>query len=753
MTNNCKKCGMPKETSKSGRLSQFVLICTCNLQAASQDIKEATISICVTCGKMIRKGRKGSITQFIFRSDICDCDRPSPAYEDQKSINLNLKPLLENEDQEVEEEEELDISGNSFPIDRYKPLELLGTGANGEVYLARDRLLNKKVAVKTLKTLDSSKLIQFQEEAKATSLLNHQNIVNVFDFGVMIDSTPYMILEYFDSKTLKDLLDEKGVLSWSELKTIVIEISKALQYAHVNGVFHRDIKPENILVENIADPNPSIKLIDFGVAKVSQLTGSFTQYEDKTLAGTPAYMSPDPIMGKEYSASSEVYSLGCVAYEALSGSPPFQAETAMEVLALHAAAGAPELSEIPHLNLPEEAIEFVERSMSMDEENKFEGFSEVLNLLEPSSSEFIESEESNTSIAASKPKRLKPIFLIASSFIILAIPLAIYSFMMDKEPEKKAVKIDHRQIIAENDIEKRVQGKLVWYGPKGPLQESQLEALAKLKAKRVELPGLELNQKQLKLLCALPLRELDLRNTNITDSDLDSLSNIKSLRLLILDGCTNISGDGLKKLSKLSKLELLAISDTNMKEKELKKLSNLTQLKILHMSGNKNISDQIIPTILSLKKLVLVGIGATSITKDGIAKLQSHNNIRGLGLASLNLTDRDLPDKFKQDLCFLDLSDNQITDLSIPKILKLSNLWFLRVAKCEKLSLQGLNLLSNRFSFLEGKIFMSDRVGAIGGENASYLNKIYLPPEFYYQTDAKKATQMYLEWGNLVTSF
>ena len=370
----CPKCNKPR-TSKSGSITQWVNVCICDL---TMDTDAESLPICNTCGKMIRTARKGSITQFVFGPDSCNCQMPKPIAGQQAVPQRLFQGFISVEEVEEIEEESLDLSEEDFPIARYKPLKSLGQGGNGEVFLAEDQILKKMVAVKVLHVLTSSELIQFQEEARATSKLNHPNIIDILDFGSTEAGSPYMVLEYFPGITLSALIKKHEHLSWEQTKAVIQEVSSGLSYAHKQKIFHRDITPANILIAEPEDSSIQVRLIDFGVAKVSELTGFVTEYQGKTIAGTPYYMSPDVAKGYTYSAASEIYSLGCIVYECLTGKPPFVGETALEVLSQHAKSQPSPLSELESQESLEEATRVVSRTLAKEPAERYQSVEQLL---------------------------------------------------------------------------------------------------------------------------------------------------------------------------------------------------------------------------------------------------------------------------------------------------------------------------------------------------------------------------------------
>src|SRR5579885_699934 len=309
----CSKCGRPKESQASASLTQWFAVCTCDVQEP-EAIRE--VRLCTTCGKRINEGRSGSFTQWIFRSDVCSCKQSlyasgaSPAQQESTHIDFSApsEPSIED-DEEMLVNEDIAIDAGTFPSDRYKPLTLLGCGVAGTVYLCQDKILSKKVAVKTLRERSNKQLIALQNEARACSKLKHKNIVQVLDFGVTDGGIPYMVMQYVRGESLESIKRRLRALEWRPLIMMIVELCKALAYLHENQIFHRDLKPSNILVRDANEEPPQVWLIDFGIS-IQAGEGNSTA----TLAGTPAYMSPDHAAGRAYTAASDIYSLGCILF-------------------------------------------------------------------------------------------------------------------------------------------------------------------------------------------------------------------------------------------------------------------------------------------------------------------------------------------------------------------------------------------------------------------------------------------------------
>lgn len=212
---------------------------------------------------------------------------------------------------------------NKVISDRYEIKEIIGVGGMAVVYKAYDRVDDRIVAVKILKDeylANEEYRVRFKNESRAISVLNHPNVVKVFDvcFG---DDMQYIVMEHVEGITLKEFIEKQNVLDWKEALIVVIQILKALQHAHDKGVIHRDIKPQNILLL----PNASIKVTDFGIASFKR--SGFNDMDESEAIGSVHYVSPEQAKGDYTDEKSDIYSVGVVLYEMLTGKIPFDSDT------------------------------------------------------------------------------------------------------------------------------------------------------------------------------------------------------------------------------------------------------------------------------------------------------------------------------------------------------------------------------------------------------------------------------------------
>jgi eukaryotic-like serine/threonine-protein kinase len=223
---------------------------------------------------------------------------------------------------------------------RYEVIGVVGEGGMGTVYEVRHKMLGRTFAMKLLRrdlAREADLAARFINEAKATGSIKHPHIVSITDFGRLDDTTPFFVMEMLVGRTLAQVLKECGPLDVVRTRSIVLQIASALAQAHESGVIHRDLKPENVFLArpaggSLSGAEDDVKIVDFGAAKV---LGSSRITKTGIVFGTPHYMSPEQASGQSVDHRADIYALGVILYEMLTGRVPFEAETYMGVLTQH----------------------------------------------------------------------------------------------------------------------------------------------------------------------------------------------------------------------------------------------------------------------------------------------------------------------------------------------------------------------------------------------------------------------------------
>ena len=255
---------------------------------------------------------------------------------------------------------------------RYEITELIGVGGMADVYKAQDVMENRPVAVKILKpefSGDEEFLRRFRNESKAIAVLSHPNIVKIYDVG-FTDEIQFIVMEYIDGITLKEFIEQQGVLKWKDALHFITQILRALQHAHDKGIVHRDIKPQNIMLFT----DGSIKVMDFGIARFSRIDGK--TLSDKAI-GSVHYISPEQAQGEMTDERSDIYSVGVMLYEMLTGRKPFDGDTAVNVALKHMQETAVPPREIMPA-IPEALEEIVIHAMEKQPAQRYQSAAEMI---------------------------------------------------------------------------------------------------------------------------------------------------------------------------------------------------------------------------------------------------------------------------------------------------------------------------------------------------------------------------------------
>lgn len=249
--------------------------------------------------------------------------------------NTRFCPLDGQSLQELPEADMVDPLIGSVVDGRYRIEGLLGEGGMGVVYEVTHQALNKRLALKVLRgemATDEVVVQRFVQEAQSASAIGHPNIVDISDFGTMADGSAFFVMEYLEGESLSDRMSREP-LRPSETLGVLEQVSSALAAAHARGIVHRDLKPDNIQLIPRANSELFVKILDFGIAKVGGANSKLTR--TGTVFGTPHYMSPEQAAGQSVDARADIYALGVILYEMLTGKVPFEGDTFMGILSKH----------------------------------------------------------------------------------------------------------------------------------------------------------------------------------------------------------------------------------------------------------------------------------------------------------------------------------------------------------------------------------------------------------------------------------
>jgi serine/threonine protein kinase len=332
--------------------------------------------LCPVCHKPIVGQSRASITGWLFATNRCQCrinvprnDQP----EDSEKPALHLKQKADGPEPEFGQ--------------RYTYLGLIGSGGMGTVYKVRDKFDNGLYAIKVVArdvAQDDVKVKRFIQEADAVSNLDHPNIATVYSHGECLDGTPYLLMEYVEGKSLAELLSTQLGIEVDTALDIFIQILEALEHAHSKGIIHRDIKPSNIVISKVAEPEMLVKLVDFGIARVvnesAREATNLTHSGD--VFGSPPYMSPEQCLGYQCDSRSDIYSLGCVMHETLTGQVPFAEINAIQTIIQHLNSEPRALISTPWRHFPPALNNVLSKALAKDPGNRYQSALEMRQDLE-----------------------------------------------------------------------------------------------------------------------------------------------------------------------------------------------------------------------------------------------------------------------------------------------------------------------------------------------------------------------------------
>ena len=350
---------------------------------------------------------------------------------------------------------------------KYLILERIGSGGVSVVYKAAHTMLGRTVALKVLRTDlagDATVVRRFEREAKIIGRLKHPNATVLYDFGIE-DRLRYLVMEHAVGQTLREVLDERGPLPFEYVSEVLKQICSALDEAHRLGIVHRDLKPSNVMILDEASELPAVKVLDFGIAKVFGQDGEYQQTQitaSGSLTGTPEYMSPEQALEEDVGPRSDIYSLGLLLREMLTGCNVFAGGPLVSVMYRQVNETPPELIEsAPEGSFPQELEELIARALAKEPEQRFESVTELYEGFVAAIASKSSAEGKLIESAVSSKKRSN--FLHAAVACVLLVSLGVFAQSVAKEPpvvsapEALAAKVPDSSDISLTGAKKRIE--------------------------------------------------------------------------------------------------------------------------------------------------------------------------------------------------------------------------------------------------------------------------------------------------------
>ncbi|MCA9801829.1 MAG: serine/threonine protein kinase [Cyanobacteria bacterium HKST-UBA02] len=512
----------------------------------------------------------------------------------------------------------------------------------GTVYRVYDEVLNREAALKTLNgDLSQEYMVNFQREAKVASTLDDRHIVKILDFGVENSQTPYMVMELIEGEILRELLTRRR-LKTEEALVLLIEICQGVEAAHHAGIVHRDLKPANVIIEHPDSEQASVKLLDFGIAKVTARDqGISTLSNAGVVVGSPFYMSPEQARAESIDQRTDIYSLGCMAFEMLTGKRPFEGATAFDTLNLHINENAPPLSQAdPERSYTPQLEQTIEAALAKDPEDRLPSMEalrqKLIESLEAESLAAVEITGDNSPVKGSPARSPAAVWL--GALAILALLTASGAFFLFRAPPAsepaKVATIEERGDDTEllsgmADVEKHNSYLQV----EGERAEQTIAELATTEHQYRSLAvfNARITPAMIDNLTVVGPRKLAFTNCILDDEILEKVSKIKSIDRFSLLGATEITEKGLKALADLPKLYLLRLERCNLDNDKIRAVRYMKHLVRLEMADNRKVTVTGIKSIGKRRQTLLISApGCACATQVGYAgeELEKDYNIK-----------------------------------------------------------------------------------------------------------------------------
>ncbi len=616
-----------------------------------------------------------------------------PVYQGETTLSLPAEPTVR-------------LAPGITLLEKFRIIELLGEGGMGSVYRVEHLLMNRQFALKCLNKYQAADAgwKRFQNEAKAAHMLDHANLLKVYEFGLLPGGQPFFLMELVEGVTLSDEIKRLGHLPVERAIKIFIQVAFAIGYAHENRVVHRDLKPSNIMLVDKKSDNGTelVKVVDFGIAKLTGVDEFNQQTLTKTgeIFGSPLYMSPEQCMGVAVDHRSDLYSLGCVFYEALTSAPPFMGESALSTMMKHQAENQATLKEASlGMHVPPGLEHVIGKLLEKDPQNRYQSAGQLASDLIQVERSLSEGEDqaqtSSGAFSAAVPSRKdivrrpelseaqseRTIVMMAIGFITFLLGAGTTYFMPlpYKLVESPKLLVETKNSPTSDDAVLRnkewstIRGDSRFFNfPKN----SSLGKIVAADGETHDATGSFVVPKDLAL--GLVANENLIRHPDLLDK-------FKPGEIVVFDfNTTKVTSQAIfEKVGTMTDLKGLNMYDIDFLDRDAHTLSKLTKLLYLNL-GFTGVSCTEALKYAPLKSLNCLDLTCVKDGKLAIERLPDMPQLRHVLFVKCELHDEDLKQIAKTDhLKILDVAWNDVTDIGVEHLSKMKNLEYLDLSETD----------------------------------------------------------------------
>ncbi len=673
----CAICRKPKVEIRGLSMSQWIFhagSCICDSENLERQERTA-VQVCGRCKKAVTPFRGGSLTQWIFHPAACKCDPEDRVIV--SSAPRAVAPYVSSTvDPQIDEptDEELTRFLGLDPA-RYSVLRQLGKGRS-EVYECLDRILRKRVAVKILSSIgwDESGIIRFQSEARITAGLNHPNLVKLLDFNISQNNHPFVVMELAEGNTLNDLISKQGRMEVLPALNIARQLSDAMDYAHTKNIIHRDLKPSNIVI-SMNDNKLTTKIIDFGIAMKGEENASGEHsYQGHSFSGTPGYLAPEAILGHSVDSRSDIYSLGTVLFEMLTGEKAFDGASILDTIRLQVERAAPGLSDSFDGSPFDSSLDqLVAKCMCLFPEDRFQSMAElreelvrIEERLQLDSTRAAAPAESLSSSGVTRTNAKS--WRIFSAVVAMAFAIFAAFILIDmsskqnrqQSPVKLQKVVSYRieSILESPEFTIKVTSSDLSIKPRAdqvlitdadlPKMISQLkkdkraqDELKKGRLIKLNLDEHDIDGSGLASIANLPIGNLTLQTTLVTDESLQVLKDFPRLEKVDLFYCDRLTNASVAILGTIPHLKSLMLSGKQLDSRALKDITSMSELESLGLKGIK-VGVEEARLLNKLPRFFALKTTSGVITKEGYAELAKNPRFISLFFDNCGMDDQEV---------------------------------------------------------------------------------------------------------------